>query len=57
VQAFEFEISTDRKQLEEIVDLFFPVIEQRILADSSFAQSPSYTQVMVLICKIFYICN
>lgn len=36
VCAFEFEISDDRKPLETLVEVFFPVIESQILANNSF---------------------
>jgi len=32
LQAFEFEINADRKPMNQIVEIFFPVIEQSLLA-------------------------
>lgn len=53
----EFNLASDRRPLEEIVQIFFPVIESRILADTNFAQSATYISSMILIAKVFYICN
>ena len=55
--AFEFEINQDRKPLETLVEVFFPVIECSILANNSFMQSSNYVPTMVLISKIFFMCN
>lgn len=57
MSAFEFELSADRKPLEELVAVFFPQIESHILGDDSFRQNPIYTATMCLITKIFYMSN
>ena len=55
-QAFEFEIDQERKPLHEIVQVFFPVLEG-LLGSSEVMNSPNYVQMMILISKIFFICN
>lgn len=55
--AFEFEINQERRPLETLVEVFFPVIESAILANNSFMQSINYVPTMVLISKIFFMCN
>ena len=57
VEAFQFEIEVERKPLDSLVTLFFPVIEQSILGSQTLSQSSNYIPIMCLICKIFYICN
>jgi hypothetical protein len=37
LQAFEFEIDADRKPMNQIVEIFFPVIEQSLLAAPDLA--------------------
>jgi hypothetical protein len=37
LQAFEFEINADRKPMNQIVEIFFPVIEQSLLAAPDLA--------------------
>jgi len=32
LQAFEFEINADRYPMNQIVEIFFPIIEQNLLA-------------------------
>lgn len=36
LSAFEFEINQDRKPLDTLVEVFFPVIESSILSNDSF---------------------
>ena len=57
LSAFEFEIGVDRKPLEMLVEVFFPIIEQSILANSQFVQSQNYITIMVLISKVFFMSN
>ena len=56
IQAFEFEIDIKRKPLHHIVEIFFPIIESSLLADNSLIQDPNYAQIILLICKIFFMC-
>ena len=56
IQAFEFEIDQKRKPLNQIVDIFFPIIESHLLADNNLMQDANYSQIIVLICKIFFMC-
>lgn len=54
-QAFELSLEgTERRDLYQLVDHFFPLLEQ-FMGQESFQQSPNYTHMMTLIAKIFFI--
>lgn len=38
------------------MEIFFPIIESSLLADNSLSQDPNYAQIILLICKIFFMC-
>lgn len=56
LQAFEFEIHEDRKPLNSLVEVFFPILEG-ILGSTLLSQSENYISIMVLIGKIFFMAN
>ena len=56
IQAFESAIDEERKPLDDLVAMFFPVLEQ-ILGQDGFMNSPNYVPMVILICKIFYMSN
>ena len=56
IQAFEFEINAERRPLNQIVELFFPVLEG-ILGETELQSSANYIPIMILVCKIFYMTN
>lgn len=49
-QAFEFEIKEERQPLHELVNNFFPILEQ-LLTSEAITNSPPF---MTVIAKIFY---
>ena len=53
-QAFEFSIGEERKKLDQLVDHFFPQLEQ-LMGQQSFQGSANYTHMMTIIAKIFFI--
>jgi len=53
--VFEFELNENRKPLNQLIEKFFPVLEDLMGRVSS--NSPNYIYIMVLICKNFYIAN
>lgn len=53
-QAFELSIGAERINLNNLVDHFFPLLEQ-FMGQASFQQSENYTHMMILIAKIFFI--
>ena len=52
-QAFEFEIKEDRIPLNQLIEVFFPILEG-LLQSETLQNSPNYIPMMVLIAKIFF---
>lgn len=52
-QAFEFEIKEERKPLNHLIEVFFPILEG-LLGNEALQNSPNYIPMMILIAKIFF---
>lgn len=53
LDAFEFELTEERKPMALLVEKFFPIIEQSLIG--TLLSDVQYTPQMILVCKIFFI--
>jgi len=56
MQSNEFTIDEDRADLNQLVEVFFPLLEQ-VMGEVASTQTPNQLLVMHLISKIFFSAN
>jgi hypothetical protein len=56
VRAFQYEVDQKRKHLIDIGHHFLPHLETMMSAQIN-SQGPNQFKMLILICKIFYMCN
>jgi len=54
MEAYEYEVEEERGPLNELVNYFFPVLEQHMQTIMS-QNSPNQIQIMHLLSKIFWV--
>ena len=57
IRAFQLEVDEKRKILVAVAEHFFPTLETMMQGIISRSDSPNQLQIMILISKIFYMCN